>query len=508
MDYKPLAAVWEITMGCNMRCKHCGSSCKNALPDELSTEDALKICDELGSLGLKWVTISGGEALTRDDWHLIAKKLKENGVTPLLITNGMLVDDDVIKKASNAGIESFSMSLDGLKETHDFMRMPGSFDKIMSVYDNLEGTNLIKSAITTINQKNINELEEIKKILLDKSVKLWQLQIGLPMGNFEKNSDLVLYPEQIDQVINFAFDSLSDERITIYLADCLGYYNRKEIKVRDNTFKSQNTIWQGCNAGKRSFGILHNGDILGCTSIRDKKYIEGNLLKRSLKEIWEDKKAFSWNRDINKTDLKGFCSKCGYGDLCLGGCPNTRLTFNKDIYSSNNYCSYYIAIKKAKEKIMLENNIKKLEIIGKRLLDNNEFQLAELVFEKLITEYPENIDFLNHYGFISYNLKNYFNAQKVNEKVIEVQKNNIYANKGLGLTYVKLGEIDKGIDYLRKSVEYTDSSYMYPYYDLALTLIDNSRIEEAQILINEGLSKTKSFKPMADELLNYIESAP
>ena len=34
---KLTTAVWEITMGCNMRCKHCGSSCAEALPDELNT---------------------------------------------------------------------------------------------------------------------------------------------------------------------------------------------------------------------------------------------------------------------------------------------------------------------------------------------------------------------------------------------------------------------------------------------------------------------------------------
>jgi MoaA/NifB/PqqE/SkfB family radical SAM enzyme len=36
---KLTTAVWEITMGCNMRCKHCGSSCAEALPDELNTSE-------------------------------------------------------------------------------------------------------------------------------------------------------------------------------------------------------------------------------------------------------------------------------------------------------------------------------------------------------------------------------------------------------------------------------------------------------------------------------------
>ena len=61
---KLTTAVWEITMGCNMRCKHCGSSCAEALPDELNTSEALEVCDQLKDLGLKVITLSGGEPTT------------------------------------------------------------------------------------------------------------------------------------------------------------------------------------------------------------------------------------------------------------------------------------------------------------------------------------------------------------------------------------------------------------------------------------------------------------
>ena len=63
-QYQPVTAVWEVTMGCNMRCKHCGSSCAEALPDELTTEEALDVINQLSSIGLRWITLSGGEPLT------------------------------------------------------------------------------------------------------------------------------------------------------------------------------------------------------------------------------------------------------------------------------------------------------------------------------------------------------------------------------------------------------------------------------------------------------------
>ena len=126
---KLTTAVWEITMGCNMRCKHCGSSCAEALPDELNTSEALEVCDQLKDLGLKVITLSGGEPTTRSDWHIIAKRLVDNGIITSIITNGWLIDENFIHNAITSGIRSVCLSIDGLEKTHDFIRRSGSFNK-------------------------------------------------------------------------------------------------------------------------------------------------------------------------------------------------------------------------------------------------------------------------------------------------------------------------------------------------------------------------------------------
>ena len=67
-------------MGCNMRCGHCGSSCAKPLEDELTGEEALGLCEQLADLGLKWVTLSGGEPTTRKDLPDIPKELALFGI--------------------------------------------------------------------------------------------------------------------------------------------------------------------------------------------------------------------------------------------------------------------------------------------------------------------------------------------------------------------------------------------------------------------------------------------
>jgi MoaA/NifB/PqqE/SkfB family radical SAM enzyme len=80
LPWRPYYSVWELTMACNMRCLHCGSYAGKPREDELSQERALQLVDELTELGLKRITLSGGEPLLRPGWEEIAKKLIDNGV--------------------------------------------------------------------------------------------------------------------------------------------------------------------------------------------------------------------------------------------------------------------------------------------------------------------------------------------------------------------------------------------------------------------------------------------
>ncbi|MBM7866460.1 radical SAM protein [Heliobacterium gestii] len=504
MRHQPYAAVWEITMGCNMRCKHCGSACRSALPDELTTEEALRLCDDIGELGLKYVTISGGEPLTRSDFHLIAKRLKERGVTPHIITNGWLLTEELLDKVANIGMGTFAISLDGVRETHDYMRMPGSFDRIMAAFDLLKKTNVTTAAITTVNNKNIGELGKIGDILIEKGIHLWQLQIGLPMGNFADFDELLLAPEQMDDIIDFAYNMLDEKRIRLFLADCIGYYNVKEIAVRDRTFNAFNAQWQGCSAGKSNVGILHNGDIVGCASVRDRQYIEGNIRQTPLREIWHGENSFQWSRTMAKSKLSGLCHKCAYGDRCLGGCPNTRLTMSQSIYAENIYCSYHAAMTRTLKKVSAMADPEKLFRLGQDFAEKGNWQLAEMTMARALELDPGNAGILRYYGFVCYMLGNYGDARAANEQVLAAHPDDLYAHKGLGLTLVKLGDPNSGIAHLKKATALSSPAYMNAYHDLALTLIELGRRDEAIQVIAEGSLKSPEFAAASVSLYRLL----
>jgi MoaA/NifB/PqqE/SkfB family radical SAM enzyme len=59
---RPILAVWEITLACDLACGHCGSRAGRARPDELTTAEALELVDQLAQLGVFDVVLMGGES--------------------------------------------------------------------------------------------------------------------------------------------------------------------------------------------------------------------------------------------------------------------------------------------------------------------------------------------------------------------------------------------------------------------------------------------------------------
>ena len=103
MNYKLSCAVWELSLACNLKCLHCGSTAGGKRAAELSTEEALKLCDDLKNTGCLGVALMGGEPLLRKDFFRIASRVRELGMELSVITNGTIQSEEIfgnLKKLS------------------------------------------------------------------------------------------------------------------------------------------------------------------------------------------------------------------------------------------------------------------------------------------------------------------------------------------------------------------------------------------------------------------------
>jgi MoaA/NifB/PqqE/SkfB family radical SAM enzyme len=74
LEARPVHAVWELTLACDLKCQHCGSRAGKRRDRELSTAESLDVVNQLVRLGTPEVTlIGGGAAYLRRDWTRLSQ---------------------------------------------------------------------------------------------------------------------------------------------------------------------------------------------------------------------------------------------------------------------------------------------------------------------------------------------------------------------------------------------------------------------------------------------------
>ncbi|KYK28925.1 hypothetical protein AYK20_06390 [Thermoplasmatales archaeon SG8-52-1] len=312
--YEPRFGLYELTLRCNMNCIHCGSSAGQKRKKELTTEEWNKVTKQLADLNCKEITLLGGEPFIRKDWYEISKEIKDLGIKVTYMSNGFLIGEKVIKKLRKIEPKTVSVSIDGAtKETHDKIRqLKNSFDRCLEVISNLKKAGINTTVITSINKLNFKELPGLRSLLINKDI-VWQLQIAIPLGRFKK--DLLLSLEEYYAAAIFIASSrqkYSQKELPIIGTHCFGYYS----KILRNPMVFP---WNGCQAGISTIGIQSNGDVKGCLSLPI-EFIEGNIRKNTVIEIWQKPGFCSYNRNFKKSYLNNNCIGCKYGKKCRGGC--------------------------------------------------------------------------------------------------------------------------------------------------------------------------------------------
>src|SRR5687767_6087873 len=149
---RPIYAVWEITLRCDLACRHCGSRAAVARPDELSTAECLDLVRQMAELGVQEVTLIGGEAYLRDDFFEILREVKRLGMSPTMTTGGRGIDAERARAMREAGIDSVSVSIDGAEATHDRLRgVTGSYRSAVAALGHLRRAGVRVSCNTQIN---------------------------------------------------------------------------------------------------------------------------------------------------------------------------------------------------------------------------------------------------------------------------------------------------------------------------------------------------------------------
>ncbi|HAH32018.1 MAG TPA: radical SAM/SPASM domain-containing protein [Elusimicrobia bacterium] len=321
-NYQLACCVWEFTLACNLNCIHCGSSAGKKRADELTTEEAFKLCEDLKKTGCLGVALMGGEPFLRKDFWRVAQKIRGLGMELSVITNGTIVDEEIIKKLVPLSPRAVAVSIDAAApEIHDHIRgRDGAFADSWKFIELALKHNLPVSVITTVHKLNIGELAKMRDQLKGRKI-AWQVQTAGSEGRrFSK--DLLLDEEEFYSVglfIEATRRGYCTAEMPVIGAHDLGFNSRM---LKNTSLQGK---WEGCQAGISVLGVRSNGDVLGCLSINDDKYVEGNVRKAGVFELWNSPSSFAWSRRFKPEQAGSNCAPCKYLDSCKGGCNEMSL---------------------------------------------------------------------------------------------------------------------------------------------------------------------------------------
>ena len=341
-SFHPAYVVWELTLRCDHACHHCGSRAVKARPEELSVEEALQVVTELEEMGAREVVLIGGEAYLHEGFLDIIAALSKAGITPVMTTGGMGITIELAHKMAQAGLRRTSVSVDGMRRTHDRMRnRQGSFEHTSLALSNLREAGIDISANTNFNRLNQQELEPLFEHLKAQGVKSWQIQITSALGRAADRPQMLFQPwDLLDFLPRVAAlkEKGLNEGLLIMPGNNLGYYGPEEALLRSQS-KNAGDHFQGCQAGRYVMGIESDGAVKGCPSLQTSHYVGGNLRAQTISSIWESSEQLAFTRERGVDNLWGFCKKCPFAEVCLGGCSFTsHALFGRP--GNNPYCHY------------------------------------------------------------------------------------------------------------------------------------------------------------------------
>ncbi len=337
----PVNVVWELTLACDLSCRHCGSRAGRRRRNELTTDEALHLVEELAALGARDVGLIGGEAYLRKDWLEIIRAIRAAGMDCSLQTGGRNLTEERLAQAAMAGLQSIGVSIDGLRDVHDHLRgVAGSFDAAMETLRRITAHDLAASVNTQINKLSMPQLPALLDEIGTAGATNWQLALTVAMGRASDHDELLLQPYEMLELMPMLarlHTEARDRGVILQPSNNIGYFGPHESQLR--SIHDDRVHWSGCSAGENVLGIEADGSIKGCPGL-PRAYIGGNIRDRSLAEIWNESIELRPRR--TRDDLWGVCRECYYAEACLGGCTwTTHSLFGRP---GNNPMCHYRAI--------------------------------------------------------------------------------------------------------------------------------------------------------------------
>jgi len=292
---KPEFIILDITHKCNLKCNICEIR-KDKPLKEFTTEEVKGLIAQAIVWGVKEFVLSGGEPFVREDIFVILDFVKEKNYHIGILTNGILLNEGLIKKLLPYLISntlSLSISLDALTPgIHDGIRgAKGCFEKTFNGLKLLfefkkQYPSINFNTISIILNENLEELLSLANLL--KSLDVNSIQFQPLLANnlvMQERSSKVKYwiPSERLPALDRVIDSLVEFKKQNYNLVQNSENNLSLVRKYFRNLLNRDDI--KCLYGTKTMLIANNGDATTCFDCY------GNIRNKTLREIFDSREG-------------------------------------------------------------------------------------------------------------------------------------------------------------------------------------------------------------------------
>ncbi|MEA1909708.1 MAG: radical SAM/SPASM domain protein, ACGX system [Patescibacteria group bacterium] len=314
---------WHVTNTCDQCCQHCYIWGKNPIDVEVQrsqkelnlvqctiiVDDFLRFCNDFKVQPA--IVITGGDPLLyKNIWGLL-EYIHSKNLTFSILGNPFHLTDEICIKLRSLGCRSYQMSLDGLEETHDFLRKPGSFQNTLESLPKLKRAGIKTAIMSTVSRMNYSEIPELVRMVSKYEVPRYSFGRYCPIGK-ETDESLMMEPLEYKTFLSDMFDvysELRNRKTHFTLKDHLWklfLYERGLFSVQKGSI-----VMQGCACGIKHLTLLPDGIIYACRRFESPV---GNILNQSFRDIFLSEELGKYR----KVDMLEGCSDCELLNYCRG----------------------------------------------------------------------------------------------------------------------------------------------------------------------------------------------
>jgi radical SAM protein with 4Fe4S-binding SPASM domain len=330
----------EITRKCPMRCTICSSEGGECDPNEMSLAELYKIIDDAIQIGVKIISLSGGEPLASPHALDFIRYVKKKGLQLFLYTCGNIESDNGIapieiekfRLLKGLGVDKIIYSIHGPNaEIHETVTTKkGSFDNLITSIKNAQITGHAVELHFVPVLHNYQYLSDVFQLAEDLGIHQVSILRFVPQGRGAINRDeLEITGDEIQKFKDVLQHAYSASSVTIRLGAPFNCFNiNNQVK---------------CTAGIDKAIIRPDGFVFPCVSMKRiiKENINDYIREAPLRNIWENSKIFNKIRLYQKSDRESHCKECQNVFSCQGSCITQKKLISQrtSVPNVDPYCS-------------------------------------------------------------------------------------------------------------------------------------------------------------------------